>query len=111
MLICFSKEYGDVVQADDESDATFQKREDIQSTRDYIVKTAINSFTSPRRNLISHFDFPSKGQSTSNYNEKPETSTWNSRRRDSPSKQLKYDSEPTTSPLKQNRQRSTATHT
>ena len=115
MLIHFPKEYGNVVPADDESHATFQKHKDIQSMRDCIVnallgKTATKFSTLPKRNLIGQFDLPLKGH-TSNYGEEPQKSTWNSRWHDLLCKQLKYNSEPTTPPLKQSRQRSTATHT
>jgi hypothetical protein len=65
-LIRFPEEYGEIVQADDESDATFQNKKDIASMRDFLVngvigKTTQKSLTSPRKNLIAQFDSPKKG--------------------------------------------------
>ena len=70
-LIRFPEEYGEIVQADNESDATFQNKKDIVSMRDFLVNGVIGkatqkSLTSPRKNLIAQSDSPKKGHTATN---------------------------------------------
>lgn len=79
-LVRSPEDYAEIVEAEDGSDAAFQRDKDIVSMRDFVVNSVVGrakqrSVSSPRKNLIAAFDSPVKGESTGNFNDKqPSTS-------------------------------------